>query len=461
MVENTRFTDVLEDGKKSSLFAAPAAPAAEQALLWSLIARGYDDCDVELILLSLKATDFYSQRNRMVFEAIAELFERNIPPDLLTLRDCLTRRGDLEDVGGIDYLMELAENTPSTANVEYYSNEVRHKAALRHIIQASHTIRDECLDAAADPQEIIERAEATILSTTSDIIQNDTTSAEDITGDVLAQILNRRAGELRGLPTGFADLDDKTHGLKGGEMTIVAARTSMGKTALMLNMVEHIAVDKNVPVAIFSLEMTDSALIERMLSSRAGVDLHTLSSGLVDAEAEQRLRIAGEEINAAQIHIASCRDLTALSLRTKARRLVRQKGVKLIIVDYLQLVRSAGGQRQDRYLQIGEISRSLKALAVELDVAVLALSQLNRSSESREGHRPRISDLRESGNIEQDADVVMLIHRPGYHDKSEPDNIAELIIGKNRNGPVGSVSLKWTPRSARFENNYTSFGENS
>ena len=436
----------------------PSSLTAEQAVLGALVVGSFND-NVEQIIPTLKPDHFYSQGNRLIYDCIVELHLKNVRCDLVALRNTLDQRGKLDSVGGVDYLMDICEATPGPANAEYYANIVRDKAVLRSMIQTADGIRDACFDPAAEPGEVIESAEQSLLSVTTEAVQSDTTQASDITMGVVDEILNRKAGTLRGLPTGFDDLDQLTHGFKEGEMTIIAARTSMGKTSLMLNTVEHIAVDKNVPVAIFSLEMTDAALIERMLSSRAGVDLHNMSSGRVDENAEQKLQIAAEEIHAAPIHIESCRDLTALSLRTKARRLVRQHGVKLIVVDYLQLIHAAGG-RQDRYLQIGEISRALKALAVELNVAVLALSQLNRLSEQREGNRPRISDLRESGNIEQDADVVLLIHRPGAHNKDEVDNVAEIIVGKNRNGPVGSVHLKWSAQYARFDNQ-PQFGDNS
>ena len=431
----------------------PNSREAEQAALGAIIMGAYEGC-VERLIPILKPEYFYNPSNRLIFECVIQLYERNLTCELMAIRDALTQRGKLDAVGGVDYLTLIGENTPGTANAEYYAKIVREKAVLRNMIQTAAEILDDCYDPGAEPTTIIELAEQALLSTTCEIVHSHTVTTADISHDVLKAILSRKQGTFQGLPTGLEDLDRKTHGLKAGEMTVIAGRTGMGKTALMLHMVEHIALDKETPVAMFSLEMTDSALIERMLGSRAGVDLHSLSSGCLTDDAEQKLRIASEEIHAAPILIEGSLNLTARSLRTKARRLVRKHGAKLVVVDYLQLIRSPDGRGQDRYLQIGEVSRALKALSIELDIPVVALSQLNRSSESREGHRPRISDLRESGNIEQDADVVLLVHRPGYYDNNLKDNTAEIIIGKNRNGPTGSVEVTWYANCVSFHDEW-------
>ena len=461
MIARAEFTGTRPTEKTSpELYTVPQSPEAECAVLGGLIFSAYDDSIHEIIPL-LRPELFFSQTNRLVFEVIADLYVKGIRADALLVRNELSRRGQLDMIGGAGYLADLGEHTPGAINAEHYARIVRDKAMLRSLIQTADNLRDMAFDPAGDAGEIIEQAEQSILAATNEVVRSETVKSSDITLGVVDEVLNRREGQLAGLPTGFAELDLLTHGCKPGELTVIAARPSMGKTAMALNIAEHVAVNKNVPSAIFSLEMTDSQLIERMLSSRAGVDIHALASGCVSQEAEQAIRIAGQEISSAPLFIESCRDdLTHLTLRTKARRLVRQHNVGLLIVDYLQLIHPpANGQRRDRYAEVGAISAAMKSLSLELDIPIIALSQLNRLSEQREGNRPRLSDLRESGNIEQDADVVMLLHR-AIHDKEAKPDAAELIIAKHRNGPTGSINLKWSGQLARFENQ-PQFGDNS
>ncbi len=417
---------------------------------------------------------FYRHDHQVVFDSLVTLYERNSPVDLVLLRDELTKNDHLEQVGGIDYLVALAESVPSAANAEYYSKIVHEKALLRNLITASNLIHTEAFEARGDVSEVLEDAEKKIFEVTQKKITRQATVMRDIIGDVFTALETRSGHLVTGLATGYTELDDMTCGLQPGEMIIIAARPSMGKTALGLNIAEHVGADNGKPTLFFSLEMSCQMLAERMLAGRSHVDSQNLRRGqLSDKEYESLGNTAGE-LSECPIFVDDSSTLTPLELRAKARRMKMQHDIQLIVIDYLQLMHAPGSD--SRTQEVGLISRHIKAVARELEIPVIAMAQLNRGPEGRDGNRPRMSDLRESGNIEQDADVVMLLHRAGYYKKKaaadaalqdggdindfggdddgpdEDENTAEIIIEKQRNGPTGVVKLTWIPHWTRFEN---------
>ncbi len=445
----------------------PQDLSAEVSVLGSAIIDR--DCIGEFVQL-LEPDCFYLYDHQLIFKAIHSLFESNKPVDLVTVRDELSKRDQLEQVGGVDYLVRLAEAVPSAANAAYYANIVLEKALLRNLIRVTNEINTSAYDGVGDTSELLEDAEKKIFEVTEKKIVRQAFDMRTIIGQVYSSLENRTGHYVTGLPTGYQELDEMTCGLQPGEMVIIAARPSMGKTALGLNIAEHIAADNGVPVAIFSLEMSAQMLAERMLAGRSHIDSQKLRRGMLnDQEYEMLGRTAGE-LSERPLYVDDSSGLTPLELRAKARRLKMQYDIQLIVIDYMQLMHAPG--MESRAQEVGFISRQIKAVARELNIPVIAMAQLNRGPEGREGHRPRMSDLRESGNIEQDADVVMLLHREGYYRKkkvmgqddegpmdsfdnggNEPDdNIAEVIIEKQRNGPTGTVELVWIPQWTRFEN---------
>lgn len=426
----------------------PESLEAETCVLGTII-MGSMERVIDKVAPILKVEYFYRLHNQYVYEAMLECAEKNINVDLPMLQELLQKAGRLEFVGGVDYLIQLAESTPGAANAEYYARIVRDRAFLRQLIQMADKVLDDCYVVRAEPREIAAAADeclSAILTTTAE--STITTAAEIIEG-VHDEIIDRKEGELRGLPTGFHGIDDKTHGLKPGEITIIAARTSMGKTAFLLNIIEHLSVEQGHPVAVFSLEMTDRALVERIFGCNAKVNIHSVNNGTLSVMDRQNMEAAVARIKRSQIYIENNRNLTSVILRSSARRLVNQYGVKMIAIDYLQLIKTPASSEQ-RYVALGEISRQLKLLAIELNIPIVVLSQLNRTTEEQK--RPRISNLRESGAIEQDSDVVLLIHRENYYKAGTPDDEADIIIGKNRNGPTGEVKLTWLPHWTKFDN---------
>src|SRR5579864_3537709 len=394
---------------------------------------------------------FYQADHQVIYDVLVKLYEQNRPIDAIILREELGKRQLLEEVGGVAYLAQILNAVPSAAHGAHYASIVREKALLRQLIAASN----DCLRDAYAPHEqadlVLDKAEKKIFEIAQKKVGGAMVPMEDVLHEVFEMIDNR--GQ-RGVPTGFFDLDDMLNGLQKGEMIIVAARPSMGKTALAMNLIEHIAADNRLPCAIFSLEMSKQQLAQRMLCCRGEIDAHKLRKGLLQAHEYAHLANVVGELAKAPIWVDDSPGLTPLELRAKARRLKLQHDVKCIMIDYMQLMDNPGPE--SRQQQISEISRAVKSVARELEVPVICLSQLNRASEGRDGHRPRMSDLRESGSIEQDADVVMLLHREDYYRMSEPDfqpdNIAEVIIAKQRNGPTGTVKLTFLNKTTRFEN---------
>ena len=433
----------------------PESLAAEAAVLGSML---IDAGCISQIVELLKAEAFYRIEHQMIFEAIIGLYEKNRGEglDAVLLRDELEKRKQLGEVGGVEYLAKVVESVPSSANVMYYANIVKDKQLLREIIVAAGEILDEAYDEAGETSQKLDEAERKIFAVTDKNISGAASELKDLVISAYELIEKRKGGHVTGLATGYYELDELTCGLQNGEMIIVAGRPSMGKTSLALNIAEHLGVAEKVPTAIFSLETGRQQLAERFLCSKSSIDAQLVRKGMLSTEDYQKLVEACGSLSEAPIYIDDTAGLTPLALRAKARRLKSQHDIQCIIVDYLQLMSLGVGRIESRQQEITAISRYIKALARELNIPVVVLSQLNRSPEGREGHRPRMSDLRESGSIEQDADVVMLLHREDYYHRGEKDyqqsNAAEIIIAKQRNGPTGLVGLMFREQFTRFEN---------
>src|SRR5438445_1117427 len=394
---------------------------------------------------------FYQADHQIIFDVLVKLYEQNRPIDAVIVREELVKRQLLEEVGGVAYMMAIINSVPSAAHGAHYAGIVREKALLRQLIAASNNILRDAYAPHEQADLVVDKAEKQIFEIAQKKVGGAMVPLESVLHEVFEMIENR--GQ-RGLETGFFDLDDMLNGLQNGEMVIVAARPSMGKTALAMNMIEHISADSRLPCAVFSLEMSKQQLAQRMLCSRGEIDAHKLRKGMLQSHEYAHLANVVGELAKAPIWVDDSPGLTILDLRAKARRLKLQHDIKLGMLDYMQLMDNPGPE--SRQQQISEISRGIKAVARELNVPVIALSQLNRQSEGRDGHRPRMSDLRESGSIEQDADVIMLLHREDYYRMQEPDfipdNIAEVIIANARNRPTGTVKLTFLNKATRFEN---------
>ena len=402
----------------------------------------------------LTRNDFYREAHRRIFEAMAALAERSQPIDLVTLKDELIKGSALEGVGGAAYLAGLLDGVPRITNVEHWSRIIKEKAVLRNLIHASTRIVQECYEAEDDPALLLDRAEKAIFDIAEHRIRQGFVGIREIVKESFRTIdqLSQSKELVTGIPTGFVDLDEKTSGLQKGDLIIVAARPAMGKTSLCLNIAQYASIKTGETVGIFSLEMAKEQLVLRMLCSDARVDSHRLRTGNLQEKDWARLAKAYADLSASRIFIDDSATLTPLEMRAKCRRLKAEHGLSLVVVDYLQLV-SAAGRVENRQQEIASISRSLKGLAKELSVPVVALSQLSRAPEARTDKRPQLSDLRESGGIEQDADIVMFIFREEEYKPSEENRgIADIIIGKQRNGPTGTVRLAFIKEFTRFEN---------
>jgi len=426
---------------------------AEESVLGGVL---LDNTALDRVVELLQPDDFYRGAHRKLFNAMLELSERSEPVDLITLSEALRSRGDLADVGGAAYLGELAERVPTAANIVHYARIVRDRAVLRGLITAATEIATRGYEASGDVAELLDRAEQLIFDISERRVRNAFTRLSEVLVESIKTIerLYEQKQSVTGVPTGFVDLDRMLSGLQPSDLIIVAGRPSMGKTAIVLNVAEHAALRADVGVAVFSLEMAKEQLAMRMLCSEARVDLARVRTGHLSDREFPRLAMAAGRLGDAPIFIDDTPALSVLELRAKARRLKRDPANKLglVIVDYIQLMRSSEG-RDNREQEISEISRSLKALAKELRVPVLALSQLNRQVESRTPPVPRLADLRESGAIEQDADVIIFLYRDDYYNEdSDKKGLAEVIVAKQRNGPTGSVELTFLREFTRFEN---------
>lgn len=436
---------------------------AEQAVLGGiLLEKG--SINKVLEILSPDDTDFYSPVHAELFKGMVSLDEDNVPVDVVTLTDLFKDSKVLDSMGGVPYIGTLVEATPTAANIIYYARIVREKALLRRLIGAASEIIGRGYDGGESIEDFIDDAERIIFQVSRERTRKSYYALKDIIKDTFETIekLYEKKTHITGVATGFKDLDTLTCGFQRSDLIIIAGRPSMGKTALALNMAEYAAIETAAPVAVFSLEMSKEQLTQRMLASRARVDLSRIRKGTLAEEDWSRLTTAVGTLYEAPIYIDDTPAQTVLEIRAKARRWKDELGLKLIIVDYLQLMR--GRRRVDnREQEISEISRSLKALAKELDIPVLALSQLSRRTEQREGNRPQLSDLRESGAIEQDADVVMFVYRESYYKRCEcpgdicscgkkgGTDVAEIIVAKQRNGPTDTVKLIFMKKHTRFE----------
>ena len=403
---------------------------------------------------NVKAIDFYDKNHGIIFGAMIRLFEKHKPVDLLTLTDELKRKDELDAIGGSTYLTELTNYVPTAAHAATYAEMVAQKAVRRRLIHASADISELGYDESTTTQELLEQAEAELFSVSDQSIKQDLVSIDSILMESFDRIeeLHKNKGELRGIRTGYRDLDNMTAGLQRSDLIILAARPAMGKTTLVTNLAYNVATIEKKPVLFFSLEMSKEQLVDRMLADAANVDSWNIRTGKLSDEDFLKLSEASGELAEAPIFIDDTPGLSVLEMRTKARRKSHESQLGLIIVDYLQLMQASGNHAGNRVQEVSEISRGLKLIARELNVPLIALSQLSRSVETRTPPIPQLSDLRESGSIEQDADIVSFIYRPSYYEPDNPEvqNITDLIIAKHRNGPVGKVQLYFHPERLRF-----------
>ena len=431
----------------------PHSLEAEQSVIGSMI------MDRDAILTAseqLVKDDFYHQQYGILFETITELFNSGAPVDLITLQNRLREKNVPPEISSLEYVGDLVTTVPTSANVKYYAEIVKEKAVLRKLIKINEQIADTCYLGNESLEVILEETEKSIFNLLQSRSNSDYVPIKQVVLNALdkIEIASRTQGNVTGIPTGFVDLDYKLSGLQPSDMILVAARPSMGKTAFVLNIAQYAAFHEDMATAIFSLEMSKEQLVNRLFSLESRVDAQLLRSGnLSDADWEKLIEGAGT-IGKSHLIIDDTPGISISELRSKCRKYKLEHDLKLIIIDYLQLMSGSGGRSSDsRQQEISDISRSLKAVARELSVPVLALSQLSRAVEQRPDHRPMLSDLRESGAIEQDADVVMFIYRDDYYNHDSPDKgISEIIIAKQRNGPIGTVQLAWLPEYTKFAN---------
>jgi len=435
--------------KTSYLRIPPQNIDSEKALLGSIMLKPesiYDVIDV------VKEESFYSEKHRMIFGAIMELSSKREPIDLLSLSSRLKEKKLIDQIGGNTYLTELVNMVPSAANIKHYAKIVQKKYMLRNLIGVADHISELGYDENEEIEDLLDKAEKKIFSVTNIGVTQKFTKIKEALGEAWDRLdmLHNSKDELRGVPTGFKDLDEKLSGLQKSDLIIIAARPSMGKTALALDIARQAAVNHNIPVGIFSLEMGSQQLVDRMLAAESQVDAWKLRTGRLNADEEfQKIRDSLDKLAKAPIFIDDQPSNNITSMRSSARRLKSEHGVGLIIVDYLQLMTTSKAY-DSMVNQVTEISRSLKSLAREIDVPVIALSQLSRAVEQR-GGKPRLSDLRDSGSIEQDADAVLFIHREDkYNENSDKPNIAEILIEKHRNGPTGKIELYFDEKRTTF-----------
>ncbi len=430
----------------------PHSAEAEQSVIGSML------MDRDAIIAAseiITADDFYQNQYGVMFDAMVELFNEGKPVDLVTLQNRLKEKDVPPEVSSLEFVREIVIAVPTSANIKSYANIVREKAMLRRLIRVNEEIANTCYSGKERLEDILSYTEKAIF----DLLQNRTGSdfvpIKQVALNVLERIeaASKSEGSVTGIPTGFIDLDYKTSGMQPSDLVLLAARPSMGKTAFVLNLVDYVAVRKGMPCMIFSLEMSKEQLVNRMLSMESNVDSQKLRTGsLTDADWDAVVEGIGI-IGNSKLLIDDTPGISITELRSKCRKIKLEYGLSMVIVDYLQLMSGSGRSGDNRQQEISEISRSLKALAREIQAPVVALSQLSRACESRQDHRPMLSDLRESGAIEQDADVVMFLYRDDYYNKdTDRPNVAEVIIAKQRNGPIGTVELLWRPEFTKFVN---------
>ncbi|TCV87378.1 primary replicative DNA helicase [Sulfurirhabdus autotrophica] len=455
MVQNV--SSMMLDQQVESLKLPPHSVEAEQSVLGGLL---LENSAWEKIADLVTESDFYRHDHKLIYRHISKLIEQNRPADVITVSESLESSAELQNIGGLAYLGGLAQNTPSAANIRRYAEIVRERSVMRKLVQVGTDIAESAFNPMGrNASELLDKAEAKVF----EIAEEGSRGKQGFLDiqPLLTQVVERidelfrsdNNSDVTGIPTGFTDLDKMTSGLQPGDLVIVAGRPSMGKTAFSINIAETVALESGLPVAIFSMEMGGSQLVMRMIGSVGRLDQHKVRTGKLQDDDWHNLTYAVGKLNDAPIHIDESPALTSMEVRARSRRLHRQYGkLGLIVIDYLQLM-SGSGNGENRATEISEISRSLKGLAKELNVPVIALSQLNRSLEQRPNKRPVMSDLRESGAIEQDADVILFIYRDEvYNPDTQEKGTAEIIIGKQRNGPIGTVRLTFLGEYTKFEN---------
>jgi replicative DNA helicase len=430
----------------------PQSREAERSVLGSMLR---DNLVISDVVQLVRAEDFYADAHQKIFQAILSLYDRGHPADLVTLAETLREAKQLEDVGSYPYLAELWDAAPTAANAEYYAQIVRDRSIVRNLIHASTEILRDAYDNTQPSNELLHQAERKILDIAEKGTTGQTFTLQEIIFDAYRRIEERQGlateNKASGLATGYTDLDEITAGLQNSELIIIAARPSVGKTAFALNLTRNIVIEEKKGAYFVSLEQSRIELAERLLCSQARVDSHKLRKGRLSADDIDKLMEAGGILSKAKLFIDDTPGQGMLRIAANARRLQRRQGIDLVVIDYLQLIEPEN-RRDPRQEQVAQISRRLKFLAKELAIPVVALAQVNRSSEDRQDHRPRLADLRESGSIEQDADTVMLLHRPDRYEPGQHEGIIEVIIGKQRNGPTGEVTLAYRKEFMRYEN---------
>lgn len=425
---------------------------AEQAIIGSMLT----DKDAVIAAVEvLQEQDFYREDNKIIYSAILNLYNRAEPIDIITLKSELKSMGKFEAVGGLEYIVQLPDKVPTTSNVEQYIKIVEEKSMLRALIKTADELITLGYDPTQEVEQVIDTAEKKIFQVMQKKNQKGYSSIKDILVDTFTQLekLYNQKESITGVPTGFVDLDYRTSGLHNSDLILVAARPAMGKSAFALNIATNAAVRAKVPVAIFSLEMSKEQMTNRILCSEAMVDSAKVRTGKIDDDEWAKLAATSGELSETGIYIDDTPGISIMEIRAKCRKMKLEKNIGLVVIDYLQLVQGSNKKGGSREQEIAEISRSLKILAKEIDVPVIALSQLSRAPEQRIDHRPMLSDLRESGSIEQDADIVMFLYRDDYYNEdTEKKNIAEVIIAKHRSGATGTVELLWLANYTKFAN---------
>ncbi|TAL28604.1 MAG: replicative DNA helicase [Nitrospirae bacterium] len=440
--------------KKNDIAADKLPPQnieAEQSILGAIM---LENDAFPKVIESISREDFYKEAHRKIYDAMVELFEKSEPIDLITIAEELKKRNEIDAVGGESYLSALASQVPTAANIRYHAKIIREKALLRALIKSASEIAGKVYEENLDADELVDQAERIIFNISDKRIKTSFVGIKDLIKGSFETIehLYDKKSAITGTASGFTDLDELTSGFQRGDLIVVGGRPSMGKTAFSLNIARHVGVEMKEPVAIFSLEMSKEQLAIRMLCSEAMVDSNSVRKGFIKKEDWSKLTNAAGKLTESPIFIDDSSSTTVLEMRAKARRLkLEHKGLSLVVVDYLQLMRGRGGFERSREQEISEISRSLKALAKELEVPVIALSQLNRGVEQRQVKKPTLADLRESGAIEQDADVIIFLYRDEFYNRETPEKgKAEIIVAKQRNGPTDTVNLTFFPNYTRF-----------
>ena len=430
----------------------PHSIEAEQSVIGSMLM----DKDAVIVALDMiSAEDFYSRQYSILYETMLELFNEGKEMDLVVIQDRLREKNVAPELSSLDFIKEIITTVPTSANIKYYANIVKEKSTLRKLIKLNEDIANSCYVGSDSLEDILARTEKDIFELLQSRTAKDIRPIEDIAKNVLYRIeaASRTREVVTGIPTGFIDLDYKTSGLQPSDLVLIAARPSMGKTAFVLNMVQHIAMKKELPCMIFSLEMSSEQLVQRMIAMETGIDSQKLRTGNLNDNDWDPLIRGIVDVSDSKIIIDDTPGISVGELRSKCRKVKLEKGLSIVIIDYLQLMTGSSKRSENRQQEISEISRSLKALAREIKAPVVALSQLSRACETRPDHRPMLSDLRESGAIEQDADVVMFLYRDDYYNKdTEHPNEAEVIIAKQRNGAIGTINLVWKPDITKFVN---------